>query len=581
MSRTKKIWIGAGVLAVLGFLAWRALAAGSGDSVDVRAAEVGHRDLVARVTATGHIEPKRSVDISADVSGRIVELPVDEGQSVEEGDLLLRIDPARFEAAVRQARARLSEARANEAQRRADYEQAMREWDRLRTLKERTPDLVTDQEAEQTETRAEVARATWQAAEYGVEQAEAALQEAEDQLDKTVIRAPMSGLVTRLNVERGETAVVGTMNNPGSLLATVADLEVMEAVIEVDETDVTQVSLGDSALVQIDAFPDTAFTGRVTKIGNSSIRPRTSTTGSQDQAIDFEVRITLADPPRGIRPDLSATADIITAIRRDVLAIPIIALTLEPLDELPEGWRDSVPEGVEVEGAEDVEGVFLVRGETARFRPVRVGITGDNDFEVLAGLSSGDTVVSGSYQAIRELTDGDRLEIQDVEPSENLGEEGTAEVPDSSGEAGAGSPDGASEPDEGNEGEAAEEPPARTGDRPPAAAASTAEAAADARGTGDGEPGAPFYAVVVSARDSGAVRALLADLEAAGYDTSVRRHRDDGGNTWYRGLVGPYGARAEAEADARRLREDHDLDVWVAGAGTLAEDGPGGSTPEA
>lgn len=574
MSRTKKIWIGAGVLLVLGLLAWRAMAAEGGDTVEVRAAEVGHRDLVARVTATGHIEPKSSVDISADVSGRVVELPVDEGQSVEEGDLLLRIDPARFEAAVRQARARLSEARATEAQRRADYEQAMREWDRLRTLKERTPDLVTDQEAEQTRTRADVARATWQAAEHSVEQAQAALEEAEDQLDKTVIRAPMSGLITRLNVDRGETAIVGTMNNPGSLLVTVADLSVMEAVIEVDETDVTQVSPGDSASVQIDAFPDTSFAGRVTKIGNSSIRPRTSGAGGQEEAIDFEVRITLDAPPEGIRPDLSATADIITATRADVLAIPIIALTLEPVDELPAGWRDSVPEDVDVSGREELEGVFLVRGETGRFRPVRVGITGDNYFEVLAGLSPGDTVVSGSYQAIRELSDGQRLEIRDVESAAGDDEDGASDATDSAS-ADAGSREG--------------EPDARDGtrNREPASAG-----AASDTGDGDpvetarsvdegGDPGGPYYAVVISARDSGGVRALLADLEEAGYATSVRRHVDDAGNTWYRGLVGPYGARAEAEAEARRLREDEELDVWVAGAVTLAEDASGGSTPEA
>lgn len=553
MSRTKKIWIGAAVFAVLGLLAFRALRAEGGDRVSVRAEEVGHRDLVARVTASGHIEPKSSVDISADVSGRVVELPVEEGQTVEEGDLLLRIDPARFEAALRQASARLAEARATEAQRRADYEQAMREWDRLRTLKERTPDLVTDQEAEQTRTRADVARATWQAAEHAVEQAQAALEEAEDQVDKTVIRAPMTGLVTRLNVDRGETAVVGTMNNPGSLLATVADLSVMEAVIEVDETDVTRISIGDSASIQIDAFPDTSFAGTVTKIGNSSIRPRQSTAGSQDQAIDFEVRITLEDPPPGIRPDLSATADVITATRSDVLAIPIIALTLEPTEGLPEGWRDSVPEGVDVAGAEELEGVFLVRGETARFRPVRVGITGDNYFEVLAGLSAGDTVVAGSYQAIRELGDGSGLELGEVTSAPDQDE---ADPPETS------APEGSESVDEGG-------------------GAPQADEAASSGPTNDGGPAdGPFHAVVISARDSGGVRALLDQLEADGWSTTVGRHRDDAGNNWYRGLVGPYGARAEAENAARRLRENHDLDVWVAGPGATAPETAGGSTPE-
>jgi hypothetical protein len=339
----------------------------------------------------------------------------------------------------------------------------------------------------------------------------------------------------------------------------------MEAVIEVDETDVTRISVGDSASVQIDAFPDTSFAGTVTKIGNSSIRPRQSTAGSQDQAIDFEVRITLDDPPPGIRPDLSATADVITATRSDVLAIPIIALTLEPAEELPEGWRDSVPEDVDVTGDRELEGVFLIRGETARFRPVRVGITGDNYFEVLAGLSAGDTVVAGSYQAIRELAHGSRLDVGTV---------ASAPDPDESPSPDTSAPEGAESVDEG-------------GGTPEADGAASSRPADDAAASGvdreavDASAGGPFHAVVISARDSGGVRALLDELEADGWSTMVGRHRDDAGNTWYRGLVGPYGARAEAESAARRLRESHDLEVWVAGPGTTAQETGGGSAPEA
>ncbi len=411
MTQGRKVLIGAGVLALLGLLAFLSLRRG-GDATDVRGEVVERRSLVSRVTASGHVEPKRSVEISADISGRVVQLAVEEGQDVERGDLLLVIDPTQYEAAVRQAEARLAEARARETRTEADYRQARREWERLRELKERTPDLVTDQEAEQTETRAEVAEAEWQAASHAVEQAEAALAESRDRLDKTVIRAPMTGRVTRVNVEEGETAIVGTMNNPGTVLLTVADLGVMETVAEVDETDVTRISTGDSASVEIDAFPDTAFAGRVTKIGNSSMRPRSPATSSQDEAVDFEVRITLDDPPTGIRPDLSATADIVTDTRSRALAIPIIALTLQEASALPEGWRDRLPEGMQPAG--EVEGVFLASGGTARFQPVRVGVAGDSYFEVLGGLSAGDTVVSGSYQAIRDLSDGDPVELTSV-----------------------------------------------------------------------------------------------------------------------------------------------------------------------
>lgn len=446
MTKRRKILIGVGVIAVLGLLAFLAVRRGSGDTTEVRAEVVEGRSLVARVTASGHIEPKRSVEISADISGRVVRLPVEEGQDVEEDDLLLIIDPTQYEAAVRQAEARLAEARAREARTRADYRQAERESERLRQLKERIPDLVTDQEAEQAATRAEVAKAEWEAGQHGVEQAEAALAEARDRLEKTVIRAPMSGRVTRLNVEQGETAIVGTMNNPGTVLLTVADLGVMETVVEVDETDVTAVTVGDSASVEIDAFPDTAFAGRVTKIGNSSIQPRSRTGSGQDQAVDFEVRITLEDPPDGIRPDLSATADIVTDTRTEALSIPIIALTLQDTADLEEGWRNRLPEGMRA--AEELEGVFVASGGTARFQPVQVGVAGDNYFEVQAGLAPGDTVVSGSYQAIRDLSDGDQLELTRV----SGGTDRTGP-----GEAGPGSGAGGGEDDEAAAGGAADD----------------------------------------------------------------------------------------------------------------------------
>ena len=419
MSRRKKILIGAGVLALIGFLAARAVSAGGEKAVSVRAEKVERQDLVAKVRASGHIEPKRSVDISADISGRIVQLPVEEGQSVREGDLLLIIDPTQYEAAVQRAEAALAEARAREVQARTDYEQARRDADRMSQLKERTEDLVTDQEVEQAITAAEVKQSLWQAAEHGVAMARAAVNEAQDRLDKTVIRAPMSGRITRLSVEKGETAIVGTMNNPGSLLLTVADLSEMEAVIEVDETDVPEVSIGDSAVVEIDAFPSQRFAGRVTKIGNSSIRPLQSVAASaSEQAIDFEVRISLQAPPDGIRPDLSATADVVTATRDDVLAIPIIALTLideEDFEILENELVAADSARLAGRDASQIEGVYVVQDGIARFRPVEIGITGDNYFEVISGLEEGETVVSGSYQAIRELRDSSRVKIEESE----------------------------------------------------------------------------------------------------------------------------------------------------------------------
>ncbi|MGB5526591.1 MAG: efflux RND transporter periplasmic adaptor subunit [Gemmatimonadota bacterium] len=423
MSRKRKIAIGVGVVAVLAVVAGM-LGGGDGEGVSVRVEDIGRHDLVARVTATGHVEPKTSIDISADVSGRIVELTVEEGDDVEEGQLILVIDPARFEAAVDRAEAALSDAQAREAQARGNYQQAQRDWDRIRQLKEAAEGMITETEYEQARTNAEVQQAFSESARHGVNMARASVREARDNLAKTVIEAPMSGRVTRLNVERGETAVVGTMNNPGSLLLTIADLSVMEAVIEVDETDVPEIAIGDSTVVTIDAFRGQEFHGRVTKIGNSSIRPRSQLQSSSEQAIDFEVRITLENPGVDLRTDLSATADVVTAIRPDVLAIPIIALTLMDSSEF-----ERIPmEGEEVQQEEDgslgetgeaggaasepIEGVYVLDGDRVRFRPVEVGIAGDNYFEVISGLEEGETVVSGTYQAIRELEDGALVRVE-------------------------------------------------------------------------------------------------------------------------------------------------------------------------
>lgn len=429
MSRNRKILLGVLIVAVLGAAAALAVARRGSEGTAVRLAEVGRRDLVATVTASGNVRARRTVDISADVMGRVTELNVQEGDEVEEGEVLLRLDPTQLRAAVSRSRAALSQAEAQRAERQASVLRAERDFDRVRTLWSRDSTLVSAQQLDEARTNLEVARAQLTAAEHGVEQARAALEEAEDQLSKTVLRAPLTGTVTRLNIELGETAVVGTMNNPGSLLLTVSDLSVVEAVLEVDETDVPEISPGDSAVVEIDAFPDRAFSGRVTKIGNSAIRPPGSQTGSgQATAIDFEVVVTLDDPPVLLRPDLSATADIVTATRDDALSIPIIALTIREraaADAGAGGERAAVGDEEREEGplarsrrdAEE-EGVFLARRGEAVFRPVRVGVAGQEYFEVLSGLSEGDTVVAGPYQRIRELTDGDAIRPMEDEGSD-------------------------------------------------------------------------------------------------------------------------------------------------------------------
>ncbi|MDX1567309.1 MAG: efflux RND transporter periplasmic adaptor subunit, partial [Longimicrobiales bacterium] len=387
--------------------------------------EVARRDLVATVTANGNIRARRSVDISSDVMGRVVELNVEEGDTAQTGDVLLRLDPSQYEAAVSRARATLSQAQAQAAQQRANVLRAEREYERVQTLWSRDSTLVSGQQLDEAETNLEVGRGQHTPAEHRVGQARAALDEAEDQLARTVIRAPMTGTVTRLNIEEGEMAVVGTMNNPGSLLLTISDLSVVEALVEVDETDLPEIALGDSAAVEIDAFPDKRFRGTVTRIGNSAIRPPASTAGTgQAAAISFEVVVTLENPPVILRPDLSATADIVTAVREGVLAIPIISLTVRSAEEASSSGGDGAggvgAGGVGAGGAadDDVEGVFVVRDELAHFTPVQVGIASQEYFEVLTGVSEGDVVVAGPYRQIQELTDGGPVEEMEEETEE-------------------------------------------------------------------------------------------------------------------------------------------------------------------
>jgi HlyD family secretion protein len=385
---------------------------------EVRIEDVKRRDLVSAVNASGWIRPNRKVDVQSDIMGRITEMNVVEGQTVRRDQILLRIDPTQYEAAVERSRGMLAETQARQAQARANLLQAQRNLDRLRQLAGIDTTLVSRQQMEEAETEVTVQTQLLDAAQYGVSQASASLNEAQDRLSKTVIRAPMDGTITRLEVEQGETAIVGTMNNAGSLLLTISDLSVMEAVVRVDETDVPEIQLGDSAEITIDAFPRRTFKGRVSEISHSSVRPPESMTGGtgagQGQAVDFEVVIRLDQPPPELRPDLSASADIITDTRNSALSIPIIALTVRERGEV-EALPQEDPQASAAaasavrEAPDDVEGVFVVRAGIAHFVPVLVGVAGREHFEVLSGVSEGDSVVAGPYEAIRALLDGDQV----------------------------------------------------------------------------------------------------------------------------------------------------------------------------
>ncbi len=426
MSGGRKLLIGVAVVALLGTAATLSVTNGRNRGAPVRMDVVSRRDLVETVTASGNIRAGRVVQISSDVSAKVAELLVDEGDDVVVGQLLLRLDPTQFDAAVSRADAALNQARATERQQEASLVRTERDFERVRSIFLRDSLLVKRQQLDDAETDVELARRQLESLQFGVAQAAASLDEANERLSKTIFRAPISGKVTRLNVEKGETVIVGTMNNPGSLVLTISELSRVEAVLEVDETDIPYIEVGDSTVLELDAFPDQLFSGVVTEIGNSAIRPPSSSAGSgQTAAIDFEVVITMNDPPGGIRPDLSATADIITNIRREALSVPIIALTVRAGDG-DEGRESSTATDDEEEEENeerergpatrpvdtDVEGVFVVAEGTVTFIPVEVGITGQEHFEVLSGVSEGDTIVAGPYQRIRELKDGDAVRAQ-------------------------------------------------------------------------------------------------------------------------------------------------------------------------
>jgi HlyD family secretion protein len=382
---------------------------------EVRLEQVGRRDLISAVTASGKIEPKTKVDISADITGRIIRIAVREGDLVKKGQFLIQIDPAQYQAAVSRSEGVVASTQATLLQTRANRDQAERAWRRARDLSRAGENLIAPATVEESKTALDVAQATYEATAAQLAQSKASLQEARDNLAKTRLVSPIAGRVVRLAVEEGEVAVPGTFSRETGLLMTVADLSVILAKVQVDETDVVRLTPDDSVEVTIDAYQDTTFVGRVTRISHSAQLTATQTaSGSNDRAVDFDVEVTLQDPPEDIRPDLSCTARIVTDTRSNALSIPIIALTVRDHEPVP---NENTPPADTLKPKRrnrEAEGVFVVRDGVATFRPVKVGIAGDEYFEVLDGVREGETIVGGTYQAIRDLKDGDRVRQADT-----------------------------------------------------------------------------------------------------------------------------------------------------------------------
>lgn len=413
----------------------------TGPEVQVEAVE--RRHLEAVVSAPGTIVPQLTVDISADSMGRVTRLVFDEGDRVDAGDFLLEIDPETLRAAVdggeaalqasrssqQQAEVAVETARVNLELARDDLERQEHLWG-LRLISRQDYDRALNEVAlRETDLRAREVEVTTQA--QRIRQQEASLQSARYDLTKVTITSPISGVVTRRNIEEGETVVVGTMNNPGTVLATIADLSVIEAEVEVDETDIPGVELGQTATVTIDAFPDRDFSGVVTEIGNSPMQQDGPTGGAGTQATVFKVVVTLDEAIPGVRPGFTCTADITTAVRSDSLAIPIQAATVREVALDADGnvvrretgsRSRSVTPGISAaeaaeapseETEEELEGVFVAREGRAVFAPVDTGIAGERYFEALSGVTEGDLIIIGPFNEVRNLADGDSIQVVD------------------------------------------------------------------------------------------------------------------------------------------------------------------------
>ncbi len=426
MSRKTKLGLLIGFIVVgVGGIAFLAAASKGKKSTEVRLEAVTPRDLTATVTASGRIEAKRSVDVTADITGRITSIAVREGDLVRQGQLLLQIDPSQYSAELSRANALMASSEAGLVQARANKDQAQRSLDRAKELQRSGNSLISAEQVEQAQTTFEVSTANYNSAMAQTAQARAGVQQARDNLNRTRLFAPISGRVVRLPVEVGEVAVPGTFSRENALLMTIADLSTVLAKVRVDETDVIKLAFGDSVHITIDAYPDTSFTGRVTMISNSAQLVAGQLASAQaTQAVDFDVEITLDHPPRDIRPDLSATAKIVTDTRLGALAIPIIALTVRQHSDLPNEAKPAEGAATTTAAApaagaaatsdsaqkpKETEGVFVVHNGIATFKPVKVGIAGSEYFEVLTGLQLGDTIVAGTYQAIRDLKDGAKV----------------------------------------------------------------------------------------------------------------------------------------------------------------------------
>ena len=417
----KKLYIFGGIGLLLVILLVVAFVGGNKEEiVSVQTEKVEKRTITQTVAATGKINPEFKVVITPEVTGEIVELPVKEGDFVKKGQLLIRIKGDQYQAQKQRLEANLQSAQASLKMREAELTKV--ESDYKRVVELHSKGLASDSELESSKSNYLSTKASYEAAEANVLQSKASLRETLETLYKTTITSPMDGVVTKLNVELGE-RVLGSGFSQGTDIMTVSDLRNIEAVVEVDENDVVLVTVGDTATVQVDAFKDQEFVGIVSEIGNSA---NTSGLGTQNEVVNFEVKIKLIDPKNTLRPGMSCTSDIQTETIQNVLSVPIQSVTTReggPTGgEMPEGEGGEEFQQVKEVKKEKIsktnEIVFLIKNGKAKKVEVETGLSDDNYIAILSGLEGGEEVVSGSYKAIsRELSDGLQVRVDEKNPN--------------------------------------------------------------------------------------------------------------------------------------------------------------------
>jgi HlyD family secretion protein len=437
----KKVLIGLGVVVLAGAMIWANFAFKKTEGPTVTVEAIKARKLESIVSASGRIRARRTVNITSEVTGKVMKLAVEEGDRVKQGQFLLQVDPRNVrnrlqvsEASLEQTKIGLQQAQQSLENAKVNQKLAQDELARQQRLDR--DKLATRQALEQAQDNVTLRKGDVKNAEQAVATAEqrirsqqADLANAEHDLSRVTIEAPIDGIITKRNVEEGETAQAGFTNNPSVVLLIVADMSVIEAEIEVDETDIPNVKLGQKTKITIDALPDRNFTAKVTEIGNSPISAATA--GGVRQAINFKVIVTIDGQVPEVRPGFTCTADITTADRENAVAVPIQALAVRELTFDPQGKVVKPPKpepgrrtsAGAVEAAElkpgftkkETEGVFVVdKANKVQFVPVKTGVAGDKYFEVLEGLKVADRVVTGPFASVRTLNDGTLVKVEET-----------------------------------------------------------------------------------------------------------------------------------------------------------------------